>query len=472
MQTIENKKGPLTRKEMMVESFRLGAIVYAAFFIVSVAANPFAWGPFWGPASRTPIMLIMALVFAGIAEIVRRRPDSGKNSERVAVDIWTQLTRRELSMLALAVFLMFATIGPVTLFMNTPFRHISVLRVLVSSFFAGSLSASIILFGRRKVILFICLVITIAGISAQGEITSFLSGAEPEQIVARGVVTLTEAERESLEMQRINLGVFTIMLIAAGYVTFIYVIGRQGHKRVKLQTEIQMAKKIQDTLNLQGKISKDWVAVEAITVTADEVGGDYVDCFELNEHEVVIVVGDASGHGVGAGIHSAMAKSVLKCLLDQKLAVPEVLRQLNRTIFNLLTRDKYLTMALARIDRQANVIEIATAGHHPVFMQHAGVIEEIRTPSLGLGLYQNAAYTTVLKSYLPGDRLFFFTDGIVEAVNEEGSMFGPERVKELFAASAAGAESCCSLIADQLTRFRGKKKLTDDVSLTEVRLKA
>ncbi|MBI2418073.1 MAG: serine/threonine-protein phosphatase [Ignavibacteriales bacterium] len=464
---LNTKQGP----ELIADGFKLASVVAGVSTLVSLAVNPANFYPFWGEKSMTFFFFVITCLFLFNFTLLKLKAKRKIYTKKAAYDIWGQMNDRELLRLAIAVFFMFSIVGPITIFMGQSYQDIRVLQVLVSTFFSGLLSASIILFGKRKYLLVIFLLMSTLSIKNAAQIEQFIGGYKvhhnselPEKVV------LTNARLEELEATRVNLGIFTIGLLVTGYVLFVFVIGIEGKKRVRLETEMHVAAVMQNIVNMPDSYSKGGILIETRIKPAADVAGDYVDCFEISDSQFLMVIGDASGHGIGAGILAAMAKSAIKTAIQFKSTVPEILATVNASLFQIAGREKFMTMSMVAIDTTRKKLEIATAGHPPAFFFSSGVLQTIRTPALGLGLKRVAAYQSEVFDYKTGDSIILYTDGIIEATNKEGAEYGSQRLTECVYKNIGQNGQLCDAVVSDITQFTGNKPLEDDVSIIHLRL--
>ena len=138
---------------------------------------------------------------------------------------------------------------------------------------------------------------------------SFRPGRKIRMLTADHLFTFTQQEIDRIDVRRPLFGVIAIFLLSAGYTLFLRVVGEETKKRGRLETEVAVARRIQQSLQPSAAFKTDWCEAAGITVPATEVGGDYFDMIKISDDEAVIAIADVSGHGVGAGILSAMTKS-------------------------------------------------------------------------------------------------------------------------------------------------------------------
>jgi len=387
--------------------------------------------------------------------------------------------------LAIAVFLLFGVLGPLTVLMESEFHLVSWGFIVTQTISSGGLAASIILFGRKKwwrtmlIAGFWTAAISLnsGGLSFVGDergLHVVLGNFNPtaHKNLERSGPRLDPAELDAIYTQRSIVGALAIALLASGYGMFISVIGKELQQRTRLETEIRIAQGIQRSLLPKPSITLPWCVAASVTVPATEVGGDYFDIVQLSDTVLAVVIADVTGHGVGAGILAAMTKSAVHLQLEHDPAPAQMLEHLNRTIHRLSDEKTFVTCAYALLDSSTHRMHVATAGHPPILHYRATTktVFTLRTPGLGLGIRADTKYTSLEIGWDPGDALLLYTDGILEVTGKNGEQFGTERLEKALSDYASSARDICSEILTALRTFSGLTDFYDDVSLVHLKL--
>jgi len=178
---------------------------------------------------------------------------------------------------------------------------------------------------------------------------------------------------------------------------------------------------------------------------ATSVGGDYADAFVLPDDKFLIVLGDVTGHGVSSSILTAMVKALVFRFSQKTGKLELLMRDLSHMIFELLKHRKLMTFCAAIVDRQNGSFQLTNAGHpFPLFCDRNGKYECIEHNSLPLGVSKKRSNYPPRNGVLEvGDILLLYTDGIAEATNKAGEIFGFDRVSEIVSEN-------CQLSAEEL----------------------
>ncbi len=201
--------------------------------------------------------------------------------------------------------------------------------------------------------------------------------------------------------------------------------------------------------------------------TANEIGGDYYDFLSLEDGRLALAVGDASGHGIGAGLLMAISHALLKSALDIDPRPPAVLEFLNRNLCRTGGGRAFLTLFYAIFDPRTGEIEYGGAGHpFPYLRRASGEILELGRGALPLGIRSGQGYPEVDRVTIePGDLLFLYSDGLPEAPGgADGDAFGFERLRRLLELPGDAQLVHDRVLAD-VDRHLGEAALADDLTV-------
>jgi len=466
--------------------FRVAAFVFLlATFSYSLEDNGRTW-IMWRDATLLAVTLAaLALFMAGgwlyTALRLGAAPSEGGappparrfDGKARPYNIWGPMPARSRAGLALAVFLIFGTLGPLNALLTPPTHALRPLDIIISTIGSGGISACIILFGNRKILLVVSLLACLAVLSFPGQIAASL-GARPVTTIpfTGGSVTITREQIGDLQAQRAVVAGAGIVLLTLGYVMFIFLLTSEGRHRSRLEAEVSIARGIQESLIPSGEVATEHVQAAGRTVPASEVGGDFFDFLRLRDGRLAVFAADVAGHGVGAGILGAMTKSAFRAHIEGDASPGPMLAHLNATLSQLVQKGMFITAAYLLIDAEGRTARVATAGHPPVVRAgRDGHVEELRTPSLALGIGKASAFQEIEVACTPGDVLLLYTDGLVETVAAGGEQFGTERLKEKLAElRGLPPARLCSGLIQEAAGFRGRRPAADDVTVVAVRI--
>jgi sigma-B regulation protein RsbU (phosphoserine phosphatase) len=204
----------------------------------------------------------------------------------------------------------------------------------------------------------------------------------------------------------------------------------------------------------------------------EHASGDYVDTLALPEGRTALILGDVSGHGLGAAVFVFTARALLRTGLADELPLDMVLARTNRFLCNDMAEGRFLTLFIAIHDPETRTLTYVNAGHHPALVAHEGEMRELTRTALPLGIIEDASYAEIgTTSFEPGMTFFAYTDGVIEARRKDGELYGTERLNELLLREAAvDPGDLLTRVCDAVTDFVGGADAQDDLTLLAYRL--
>ena len=201
---------------------------------------------------------------------------------------------------------------------------------------------------------------------------------------------------------------------------------------------------------------------------AREVGGDFYDFLRLDEGRIGLVIGDVSGKGIAAALVMANTQSVLRAVARRgNIAPGQALAEANEVLYAYIPSGTFVTCFYGVLDLESGRLVYANAGHDPPYSQRGGDAQELRARGMPLGLMPGMPYEEKEAVLAAGDDLLLYSDGLVEAHDPEGDMFGFPRLRKLIMAQSAGSgEELVDFLLAELTRFTGTdSEQEDDITL-------
>ena len=194
----------------------------------------------------------------------------------------------------------------------------------------------------------------------------------------------------------------------------------------KINADLALAERIQSSMVPSTPLIGENFLIRGTMKPAKEVGGDLYNYFQIDEDHVGFVVGDVSGKGVPAALFMAKANMLLRLALKD-LDVDEA----NKILCEDNAENFFVTAFLAVLNVKTGWLHYVNCGHEPVFLGHNGVYEPLdEEANLMLGMDEDLKFVDQKIKLVPGDRLFLYTDGVSEAMDIDGKLFGKERIRE------------------------------------------
>ncbi|HOY65895.1 MAG TPA: SpoIIE family protein phosphatase [Candidatus Ozemobacteraceae bacterium] len=209
--------------------------------------------------------------------------------------------------------------------------------------------------------------------------------------------------------------------------------------------DLEVARIVQESLFPTKAVEAGPFGIHGSCVSATQAGGDYYDFFPMPDGQVMLLVGDVSGHGVGAAMVMAMAKALVAHMVTQSVDPAVLLASLNATLLKVLNRKRMMSCFIAFLDGKRMQMVYANAGHNDPFVVRGGRAIQIEGErSFPLGSSKRNTFTSSAFAFEAGDQLVLYTDGLIEAEAVDGQAVGYARFIEtlptLMRESAAGTE--------------------------------
>lgn len=232
-------------------------------------------------------------------------------------------------------------------------------------------------------------------------------------------------------------------------------------RELKLVADIQRSLLPRTIPNIPG------LGLAAHYQTSQWAGGDYYDFFPLPGDRWGLLIADVSGHGTPAAVMMAITHSIAHAVPGSPDPPALMLNHVNRQLATLYTSnaEAFVTAFYAIFDPYRRQLTYASAGHNPPRLKRCEDGSVIALDGVGnvpLGLFADQEYEQFVQPLRPGDQIVFYTDGITEATNEAGQMFGTERLDEALANCYLDANGLIETVLTALENFTGGEPATDD----------
>jgi serine phosphatase RsbU (regulator of sigma subunit) len=247
---------------------------------------------------------------------------------------------------------------------------------------------------------------------------------------------------------------------------------QEERERERIEQELRVARDIQ-----QASLPKEVPTLEGWEISpyyrpAKEVGGDFYDFHPLSDGRLGLAVGDATGHGVPAALVMASARSMLRAVAQASDSPGDVLRRVNDALVTDIPPNMFVTCFYAVLEPESGSLTYANAGHDLPYLHRNGDAEELRATGMPLGLMPEMGYEekqTILKA---GEAALLYSDGLVEAHDPKGEMFGFPRLRALVVEHGK-ERSLGNYLMEELYSFVGEGwKQEDDITLLTLKRSA
>src|SRR5215217_1743533 len=243
-------------------------------------------------------------------------------------------------------------------------------------------------------------------------------------------------------------------------------------KRERVEQDLRVARRIQ-----QASLPKEVPTLEGWQIAphyqpAREVGGDFYDFHLLPEGRVGLVVGDATGKGVSAALVMSTTCGMLRLAAQSHSSPGQMLQGVNEVLFTNIPSNMFVTCFYAILDPKSSHLLYANAGHDLPYLHRNGEAQELRARGMPLGVMSKMSYEEKETTLHVGEAALLYSDGLVEAHDPEGEMFGFPRLRALIAEHGE-ERSLGDLLLEELYSFTGERwEQEDDITLLTLRRSA
>jgi sigma-B regulation protein RsbU (phosphoserine phosphatase) len=217
---------------------------------------------------------------------------------------------------------------------------------------------------------------------------------------------------------------FAVLLACLGYVAARRTLQRD-REYTELQQELDLARRIQLSILPSSFPSSQSFQVAAKYVPMTSVAGDLYDFLVADDNQAGLLIADVSGHGVPAALIASMVKMAATSQRAHAADPAALLSGMNSALCG-NTQGQYVTAAYVYLDAQSNALRYSAAGHPAMLLLRGGGVTEVAENGMLLAAVDDATYESKSLPLQPGDRLLLYTDGIVEARNDAGQLFGDQ----------------------------------------------
>jgi len=236
--------------------------------------------------------------------------------------------------------------------------------------------------------------------------------------------------------------------------------------KLQLEEELRLAHTIQQSL-LPGRLpAEGWLRAKGSSLASQQVSGDYFDVVRVNPECWSAVVADVSGKGVGSALLASLLQGALIAATHHAKGLSQRMERLNRFLLDRTGGEKYATVFYALLNESGRLSYVNAAHCPPLVVRADGTLDALGATSVPVGLVESAEFTVAEAQLTAGEKIVIYTDGVTEALNDEGNFFGRKRLREIVAEYAA--EPCASIhdaIQDAVAAFTGGATQSDDITV-------
>jgi serine phosphatase RsbU (regulator of sigma subunit) len=242
-------------------------------------------------------------------------------------------------------------------------------------------------------------------------------------------------------------------------------------EKERLAGELELARKVQMGVLPEHPPTVAGYDLAAASTPAQEVGGDFFDCFRTPDGALALFIGDAAGKGLRAALSIAETRGIARAAAIDGSAPDRLLTAANRALLtDRRVTGSFVTLFAARLDPLSHRLVYSSAGHHPPILIRAGRATELELGGLPLAVEDQHLYPLHAVDLAPGDCVVMYTDGVIEAMGAGNRYYSMGRLKrELADMPIAPAADVVRAILDSVHRFTAAAPQSDDLTLLVIR---
>jgi len=237
--------------------------------------------------------------------------------------------------------------------------------------------------------------------------------------------------------------------------------------RERLETEVQLARKIQQTFIPEHLPTHPSWHLSARWRTARQVGGDFYDVIDLPNNKIGIFVADVADKGMPAALFMALTRTLMRAAVIETNSPSEALRRVNSLLLPDTEQGMFVTAVYGELDLEVGTFTYVNAGHNPPFWaKTGGDVEKLSRTGIALGVTEDPNISEKTISILPGETLLLYTDGLTEAFSLDGELFGDDRVMNAMTSiTPQSADDVIEAVESHLNEFIETVPLGDDLTM-------
>ena len=270
--------------------------------------------------------------------------------------------------------------------------------------------------------------------------------------------------------------VFKSIAEQSAFALYNAIIYSEANEKKRLDHDLQIARDIQRILLPAEAPSVNGFEISGLNVPARQVSGDYFDYIKIDQDRLGVAIADVSGKGVPASLIMAICRSVLRSQAIGNSSPADVLQKVNRQLYPDIKEDMFISMAYLVLDHVQGSVTLARAGHDAplLYKEQTQTITPLKTPGMVVGIDSGDVFDRLTRDVAvgieTGDCILLYTDGITEALDNEGNEFGLERtVASIRSSATEGARAIVTRLIDDLRSFVGSTPQNDDITLIAIR---
>lgn len=248
---------------------------------------------------------------------------------------------------------------------------------------------------------------------------------------------------------------------------------RETIEKQKIEEDIRIAKEIQKKLLPSIFPASNSFKFYGFNQSSQQVGGDYFDVFRITNEQILILIADVVGKGIGASLIMSNFQATVKAITRKSTNLGELTKELNNLMFKNLQIGNFITLFWGILDEKTKSLQYVNAGHNPPFLIHNHEIIKLEKGGMIIGIFeQNIEYETGNIDLQSGDLLCLYTDGFIEARNQYDDEFSEKRfIEKILEYKNFPLEIITNKLIDDVLTYTADLNSLDDLTLLLCKVK-
>src|SRR5947207_4775058 len=270
--------------------------------------------------------------------------------------------------------------------------------------------------------------------------------------------------------------VFKSITEQSAFALYNAIIYSEANEKKRLDHDLAIARDIQRILLPAEAPIVNGFEISGVNVPARQVSGDYFDYIKVDDERLGVAIADVSGKGIPASLIMAICRSVLRSQAMGNPSPADVLQKVNRQLYPDIKEDMFISMAYLVLDHVRGGVTLARAGHDAplLYQQKSQNVTPLKTPGMVVGIDSGDVFdrltTDVAVQVEQNDCILIYTDGITDAVENEGNDFELERtIGSVHSSAIEGAQAIVTRLIDDSRNLVGSTPQNDDITMIAIR---
>jgi len=248
---------------------------------------------------------------------------------------------------------------------------------------------------------------------------------------------------------------------------------REMIEKQKIEEDIRIAREIQKNLFPKTFPQSNCYELFGINLPSKKVGGDYFDCFRISEEKILILISDVVGKGIPASLIMSNLQAMIKTIASKNFEIKEATKDINNLMKKNLSTGNFITFFWGILNEKNKTLEYVNAGHNPPFLVRNYELKKLDKGGIILGVMEvNSSYESEIIELQKDDLLCLYTDGFIEATDEQENEFSEKRfVQNILKYKNYTLEIIANKLIDDVLSYSANPNELDDLTILLARVK-